>query len=152
MTLDALYPFWDGVHEEIVGLLQWLPLDAWEYKPAAADMRSIRQIVLHMIDMERYWIVHLAQNGPWEHPALADFRTQELQIEGLIAVRNQTRFYIETLNPESLTAVRTVPLDVETNSTTTNRTLAWLIWQALQHDIYHWGQIQMRRYEALSTE
>jgi len=152
MTIDTLYPFWDGVHCDIVDLVEWLPDAAWEYRPEGQDMRSIRQIVLHMMDLERYWIVHLAQGGPWEHPQPAEFRTPDLLIEGLIATRNQTRFYIEMLKPESLRAVRTIPVDVETNSPATNRTISWLIWQTVQHDIYHWGQIQMRRYEALALE
>lgn len=151
MTVESLYPFWDGVHDDIVEALDWLPAEAWEYRPAGMDMRSIRQIVLHMIDMERFWMVHLAQEGPWERPAPADFRTPELCREGLIAVRNQTRLYVAMLKPESLMTVRTVPVDVETNTPSTNRTIGWLLWQVVQHEIYHWGQIQMRRLEALAA-
>ncbi len=149
MTTEELYPYWDEVHDELIELLEWLPLKAWEYRPAAQDAQSIRQIVLHVIDRERYWIAHIAQEGPWDRPKPADFRTPELLVEGLRAVRSQTKFYIASLKPETLRTVRLIPTDAGLNMPATNRQIGWILWQVLQHEVYHFGQIQARRYEAL---
>ena len=149
MKPTELYPFWADTHEELIELLEWLPENVWQYKPAV-DARSVRQIVLHMIDRERFWIVHLAQAGPWEHPAAADFMTPALLVEGLTVTRAQTNLYIESLKPETLRIVRSVPTDTDTNSPATNRPISWLIWQVLQHEIYHLGQIQQRRHDTMS--
>lgn len=149
MKVDSLYPFWSDVHDELLALLEWLPDAAWDYRPKDCDVRSIRQMALHLIDRERYWMVHIAQSGPWHRPLMPEFKTSELMIEGLIATRNQTKLYIESLQPETLRVVRTVPADVDGNEQTTNRPISWLIWQVVHHEIYHWGQIESRRYEAL---
>ncbi len=149
MTTEDLYPYWDDVHDEMIELLEWLPIAAWEYRPQTQDARSVRQIVLHLIEQERFWMVHLAQEGPWERPAPADFRTPATLIEGLRATRAQTKLFVSGLKSESLKGVRAVPTDAVSNMPATNRQIAWLIWQVVQHEIYHWGQIQARRYEAL---
>ncbi|MDR3708635.1 MAG: DinB family protein [Capsulimonadaceae bacterium] len=150
MDIGSVYPYWEDVHTDLIELLEWLPEPVWDYKPRLADVRSIRQIVLHMIDQERFWIVHLAQGGPWVRPEPADFTSPDLLVEGLVATRKQTMLYIKLLRAETLRAVRTIPTDGEMNTPETNRPVAWLIWRAVEHELYHYGQIQQRRYDALA--
>ncbi|HEY3331352.1 MAG TPA: DinB family protein [Capsulimonadaceae bacterium] len=146
MRMTELYPYWSDAHDEMIELLEWLPVAVWDYRPDA-NVRSIRQIALHLLDRERFWIVHLAQEGAWDRPLPRDFATPDLLIEGLVAMRKQTQLYVESLKPEMLRAVRSIPTDADTNSPATNRPISWLIWQVLQHEMYHFGQIQMRRYD-----
>ena len=146
MKLTDLYPYWSDTHDELIELLEWLPLPIWDYRPDI-NVRSVRQIAQHLIDRERFWIVHVAQEGPWERALATDFSTPELLVEGLVAVRKQTTNYVHSLKPDMLRAVRNVPTDFETNSPATNRPISWIIWQVLQHEMYHFGQIQMRRFD-----
>ena len=152
MDVESLYPYWEDTHLELVELLEWLPEAVWDYRPGLNDIRSIRQIVLHMIERERYWIVHIAREGPFGRPDPGDFRTPELLIEGLTAVRRQTMLYVASLKPMTLRTVRTIPTDADMGMPETNRPISWLLWQVAQHEIYHYGQIQARRYEALNRD
>lgn len=152
MKIEELYPYWDEIHDQLLELLEWAPANVLDFKTDDPDARSIRQIVVHLIDIERYYIVHLAQGGPWVHTTPTEFKTRDQLAEGILITRNQTKLYIESLKPETLRAVRTIPTDGDTNTPTTNRPVAWILWQVMQHEIYHWGQIQLRRYAALANE
>jgi uncharacterized damage-inducible protein DinB len=145
MKIDDLYPYWGDVHDRIVETIEYLPPQMLDVRPDGSETRSIRQIIIHMIDMERFWIAHLAAQGAWDRPQSADFNTRELLAEGLTVTRAATMRYIETLQPVTLRAVRTIPVDAEMNTPETNRAISWLIWQAVQHDSYHYGQIMLRK-------
>jgi uncharacterized damage-inducible protein DinB len=148
MKVSILFPYWEDVHDRVIETLEWLTEPVWSYKPSAPDARSIKQIVLHMIERERYWIVQIAQKGPREAPSSREFRTKELLIEGFESARNQTIHYIESLDEASLKAVRTLPADSQSGTVETNRQISWILWETMHHEIYHWGQIEQRRNDS----
>ena len=147
MRTEQFNPYFNDAHEELIEQLEWLAAHRWEAKPAHVDAMSIRQIVLHLIDQERFWIVHIAQNGPWDRVVGSDFNTSDRMIEGLRAARAATERYIASLEPVSLRAVRTIPPDPLSNRPEINQPIGWILWQVLRNDIYYLGQIAMRRLD-----
>ena len=144
MTIHELYPYWGDAHEELLLVLERIDEAGWEDKPPHAGARSIRQIVLHMIQNERFWIGHIAQNGPVPQVLSSDYPTKQALIEGLHAAREATIRYLDMLKYESLRAVRTIPADPDNNIPESNMPLSWVIWHVMEHEIYHWGQIALR--------
>src|SRR5579883_50501 len=144
MTIAELYPYWNDAHEEFLLELEFIDEDHWNDKPAHLGGGSIRQLVLHLIEAERYWIGQIAQGGPSPEIRGSDFPTKASLIEGLNATREATIRYLDVLKYEGLRAVRTIPADPENNIPEANMTIAWIIWHVMEHEIYHWGQIALR--------
>jgi uncharacterized damage-inducible protein DinB len=143
MKASDLYPYWEEIHEDLIESLSWLPEEILDFKPLGSQQRSIRQLVGHMIDRERYWIVKIVQGLDSEPIKASNLANGELLIETVEATRARTLLLIDSLEPPMLSAVRVAPADSQTNEPETNRQIAWFIWQVVQNEIYHFGQIQM---------
>lgn len=144
MTIPELYPYWSDAHEELMLELQRLDETRWDDKPAHLAGGSVRQLVLHLIQSERFWIGRVAQGGPMPQIQGSDYPTKQALIEGFRAAREATIRYLDMLKYESLRAVRTIPADTENNIPESNMPLSWVIWHVMEHEIYHWGQIALR--------
>ncbi len=144
MKLRELYPYWSDVHWELCELLDILDDDIWTAKRVGSEGRTIRQIMLHVIDFERFWINHIAQRLPYEAITSREFSSNAEIIDQFRATRVATDRFIEGLSLESLKSVRTAPEDIANNEPERNVQIGWIIWHVLEHEIYHWGQIVMR--------
>ena len=147
MRPEQVHPYFNDAHEELIEQLEWLQDWRWEAKPTHIDGLSIRQITQHLIDQERFWIVHIAQGGVWDRVTNTDFPTRDRIIEGLHAVRAGTIRYIDTLEPAGLKAVRTIPADPFVNRPEINQSLNWILWQVMRNDIFYLGQVALRRVD-----
>jgi uncharacterized damage-inducible protein DinB len=143
MALDELYPYWEDVHQDFVDLLVFVPDEQLDAKQDH-EARSIKQIVLHFVNEERFWIGHLVAQHPFERVNASDCTTVELLIDALKATREATRRVIGLTSPEGLRTVRAVPADPETNRPETNAPVSWLIWHVLETEIICLGQIKQR--------
>jgi hypothetical protein len=144
MKIEQVHPYFNEARDELIEQLLSVPERRFDAKPAHMDAMSIRQIVLHVIDEERYLIVHIAQQCPWDRVASADFRTRGQMVEGLRAARAATRRYVESLEPISLKIVRTIPADPTANQPDLNQPISWILWQVMRNDIYYLGQFMLR--------
>lgn len=144
MKIEAYNPYFNDAHDEFVELIRWVPDRYWDAKPAHIDAPTVRQIATRLIDDERFWIVHIAQKGPWERATGADFPTQEHVIDGLLAARAATMRYVEFLEPAGLKAVRRIPPDASRNRPEVNQPIGWILWQVVKNDIYALGQLAIR--------
>lgn len=145
MKLEQYNPYFNDAHDELVEILRILPEHRWDLKPAHVEAPSIRQIALRLIDQERFWVVHIAQQGQWDRVARADFPNCGRVVEGLVASRTATLRYIDFLEPAALKAVREVPAEPALNRAGINQSLAWILWQVMRNDIFALGQVDMRR-------
>lgn len=144
MTIQELYPYWHDTHEEFLLELERIEESRWDDKPCHLAGGTIRQLVLHLIETERFWIGHVAQGGPPPQISGTDYPTKQALIEGFQAAREATIRYLDMLKYESLRAVRTIPADPENNIPESNMPLSWVVWHVMEHEIYHWGQIVLR--------
>jgi uncharacterized damage-inducible protein DinB len=142
MTIEEIYPYWNDAHADLIFALEQIDEAYWSEKPPGLN-KSIRQIVLNLIEREHYWIGQIAQGRPAHPVAGADFPTKASLIEGLKAAREATIRYLDMLKYESLRAVRTIPADPAHNIPESNMPVSWIIWRVMENEIFHWGQIML---------
>jgi uncharacterized damage-inducible protein DinB len=152
MKISELYPYWDGVHEEFVEMLEALPEPEWRSKICSPGLLSIRQIVLNFITTEREWIGAIAARRPFEPAAERDFPTGQSLVEGVQATRAATEHYLRTMDRGSLSSVRTVPPDPAQNRQEYNTRLSCVIWHVMTQEVLAYGQVSLRRHDLRTLE
>jgi len=131
MLLEQIYPYINDLRAELLDLIDDLTLEQWTARFGRRTLYSAEQIVFNTTQQERWLIGHVCQSLPWEEIRPL-FRRDKLEAtEQLRATFALTRRYVETLEPESLKFVRTVPPDILANRPEENRRIDWLLWQAV---------------------
>ena len=116
-------------------------------RPAPA-LPSVAEIVLEMVTEARFFVGHLIGGNEYEVPRRSDYETTRALVELLTATRELEEVVMEPFSRAGLRAVRTVPGDPKENRPETNMTVAWLIWHAMEREIYHYGRIRQRLQDA----
>ena len=143
MTLDALYPYWEGAHDdfvEAVGLLKEWQLDT---DPGPGG-RTLREIIVAFVRAERYWVGQLVAGYTEYRPRLEDFPDGPSLAEALTAARAQTVRVLDPLGRDGLRAVRTMPADPANNRHESNVPIHWLFWHVLELELICRGQVMQR--------
>lgn len=143
MRADTLYPYWDAIHTELIDEVSLFTLEQMEAVPHASS-QSLRQMVVSFAALERFQVGHLVGGHKYDRPVTAEYLAAVQLIDLLITTRQITDRVLGPLNDASLRSVRTLPADVELNRPETNVTVAWLIWDVLQHEIRCLGRIKQR--------
>jgi uncharacterized damage-inducible protein DinB len=143
VKLDALYPYWETAHDDLVetvGLLREWQLDT---EPGPGG-RSLRQIILDFVRAERFWIGHLVAGHLDYRPRPEDYPDGRALAEALTAARAVTARVLDPLGPDGLRAVRTVPADPAANRHESNVPIAWMFWHVLELELTCRGQVRQR--------
>jgi uncharacterized damage-inducible protein DinB len=102
-------------------------------------MKSVRDILVHLVDAEAGWIGHAVEGEPRE-PLTPD-RFGDL--DGILAVweprRTATVRLVQSLTPEEQASRRPSPWDAGVFAT-----VAEIVWHVVTHEQYHRGQIFTR--------
>ena len=65
-TIRAHYPYWDAQYRPyLVMAVEALPVEGFDFKPRP-EMMTARQIVLHIAEVERWWVHHHIDGGDYE--------------------------------------------------------------------------------------
>ncbi len=128
------------LHQQIEDILQSLPDEALDWKPAG-DMNSVSVIVTHLTGAERFLIGDGIMREPSNRNRDAEFQVKGLSKEDLINRVHEVEDYLkrsfETLKLSDLEAQRTHP------RTGKEISVAFLILHALDHVSMHVGHLQM---------
>ena len=143
MRVDMLYPYWDGIHTELIDEVSLFTLEQMEAVPHHSS-QSLRQIIVGFAALERCQVVHLIGGHRYDRPGAADYETPAQLVDLLTTTREITDRVLGPVNTASLRSVRTLPANVELNRPETNVTVGWLIWDVLQHEIRCLGRIKQR--------
>jgi uncharacterized damage-inducible protein DinB len=143
MQLDELYPYWGDVHQDLIETIEYLSEPQLNEK-WHDDARSIRQIILHLVSEERFYVNHIIAGHVFEQPKSSDYQNAASLIEALEATRQMTIRVLDPLTAAGLRAVRTVPADPAANRPETNTSVGWIFWHVVESEIYHLGQIALR--------
>ncbi|BDI32886.1 hypothetical protein CCAX7_49370 [Capsulimonas corticalis] len=143
MQLNELYPFWGDIHQELIDAIESLTEPQILMRPAP-PLPSVAEIVLEFVTEARFFVGRLIGGNEYEVPRRADYGTSRALVELLEATRELEELIMEPFSREGLRAVRTVPADPKENRPETNMTVAWLIWHAMEREIYHYGRIRQR--------
>jgi uncharacterized damage-inducible protein DinB len=114
---------------------------SWEQLTAAPapGMKSIREILVHMLGTEHFWLHHVVEGRPLHRPDPAAFSSLESILTPWSAQRDATMSWLETLGPDQLSSTRTQP-----GSPVIRGTVSDIIWHVVTHEQYHRGQIFTR--------
>ena len=65
-TIRSFYPYWDAQYRPyLLMAVEALPPDRFDFKPAPA-MLTAHQVIVHIAEVERWWIHHLVDGGGYE--------------------------------------------------------------------------------------
>jgi uncharacterized damage-inducible protein DinB len=124
--------------DELIGLCR---PHTWEQlsTPPAARMRSIRDVLVHLIDAGNFWIRHVIQGKPFHRLDPASFG----DLNGVLVVwmpqREATLALIGGLTDQERASRRPLPWNsAETAS------VEEIVWHVVTHEQYHRGQIFTR--------
>jgi uncharacterized damage-inducible protein DinB len=114
---------------------------SWEQLTSAPapGMKSVREILVHMMGTEAFWLHHVVDGKPLRRPDPASFGSLESILAPWSAQRDATMSWLETQGPGQLSSTRTQP-----GSPSKSATVADIIWHVVTHEQYHRGQIFTR--------
>jgi len=127
-----------AVPDEIVGLCR---PHAWDEltRPPAEGMRAIRDILVHMVSAERYWMRYVIQGEPRQRLRPDHYPTLDSILNDWKPQRIATLAFISGLSVEERPVRRTLPWDA-----TKSASLEEIVWHVVTHEQYHRGQIFTR--------
>jgi hypothetical protein len=143
MRIEDLYPYWNEVHEELIERVGCLTADQLDIRPHDGA-RSIRDIVLEFVFLERFFGAHLVAGCHYEKPRPAAYPDGIALVDLMTATREVTTRVLEPLTPAGLRAVRMVPTDTKENRPETNMPIAWLLWHVVEREIACLAQVSLR--------
>lgn len=126
------------IPDEVVGLCR---PHSWEEltTPPREGMRPIRDILVHMMSAERYWMRHAILGEPRERLSPEMYADLDAILTEWTPQRNATVAFLGELTPELRTSRRGFPWD--RNQTAS---IEEIVWHVVTHEQYHRGQIFTR--------
>jgi uncharacterized damage-inducible protein DinB len=107
--------------------------------PPGLGMRSIRDVLLHLVDVESFWVGQVIHGRPVTklEPAAFD------DLDKILAIwtprREATVSWQAGLGPKEQASTKRLPWDPNQNAT-----VAEIVWHVVAHEQYHRGQIFTR--------
>ena len=128
----------EKVPGELVGLCR---PHTWEEltTPPGADMRPIRDVLVHLLAAEGFWIGHVIQGHSRPRPDLASFTDLDSILGAWAPQRQASLALLHTLEPAERLARRPLPWDLADHAT-----IEEIIWHVVTHEHYHRGQVFTR--------
>jgi hypothetical protein len=130
------------LHDDIKQSIEGLPQAALDWIPGP-EMNSLCIIVAHVSGSERYWLGDIIAQAPSDRDREAEFRTQGVDVSGLIAQLDGSLAYgsrvVEGLGLEDLETPRVSPRDGR------EVTVGWALFHVLEHVAVHLGHVQLTR-------
>ena len=102
-------------------------------------MRSIRDVLIHLLEAESGWIGYVLQGSPRRHFNPASFADLDAILSSWTTQRNGTVTWIDRMTATERLARRPLPWNrAETAS------VEEIVWHVVAHEQYHRGQIFTR--------
>jgi hypothetical protein len=143
MRIEVIHPYWGDLRSELIDTAAELSDEQWAARFGRRETYSSEQIIYRLTEQERWWIGHVCQLLNWEEIRPTASRDKSPTLEQLKSTFELTNRYIDTLEPESLRFVRTVPPDIQANRPEENRRIDWILWQVVTLELSALAQIQM---------
>ena len=128
-----------SVPKELVDLCR---PERWEQltTPVRHGMRPIRDILVHMMGTEAFWLRHVARAEPFTRPDPASFADLDTILAAWTPQREATMSWLAGLAPAELVSRR----EWKVLEATQIASLEEIIWHVVTHEQYHRGQIFTR--------
>jgi uncharacterized damage-inducible protein DinB len=143
LTLASIYKGWDHHHHQLLEAVRPLSVDQLA-GCAAPQLRSIRELVAHMIAVRArcfYYVFQenratLADLVTWDQGDAPERSTLEL-LDGLDLTWQVLQGGLARWRPPDLEDI----LHIEREGMVSTRSRQWVIWHMLEHDLHHAGEL-----------
>jgi len=102
-------------------------------------MRSIREILVHLISAERYWIRHVIHGDPRERLRAEAFPDLDTILFTWRPQREGTLRFLDGFTAEGRQARRPFPWEAQQTASVEE-----IVWHVVTHEQYHRGQVFTR--------
>ena len=149
-TLTTFYTYWKEYQDRIKRAIAPLSAEQLEIR-AAPHLRSIGEIVLHIVACRAYWFTdflgadcgeEMKVYAGWNAIALklgAPIPTTAELVQGL---DHTWKFMADCLARWSSADMHQTFLD-EWDGTTVELSRAWVVWHVMEHDLHHGGELSL---------
>ncbi len=132
----------EDLHTDLRHAVKGLSIEALDWSPGP-EMNSLAVLSAHTAGAERYWIGDVIARDDSHRERAAEFRTQTVDAEALIARMDaalaHSRSVLEQLTLADLDEQRLASRDAR------QVTVAWALAHALEHTAMHVGHMQIMR-------
>ncbi|MDQ2714551.1 MAG: DinB family protein [Chloroflexota bacterium] len=141
--LDAIIQGWQDYQEQLVAVLRPLTLEQLAFR-VAPDLRSVGEIVTHVIRGRAFWFAEVLKEGDDEMATIVHWndegqlaRTTAECVHGLEVTWQLIQDALSRWTPAELT----VPIVLPWLGPEYPITRAFVIWHLLEHDLHHGGEL-----------
>lgn len=138
MNAAQFFDHWNKIWRDLLRAVSMLKDEHLDFRPAERYHRSVGDILLHIIDIENFWIHDVIQKGS---STLIDDDTSQLRTvaeihEEMEAVHKRTMDFLATVPVEDFNRIVQVPQDGTPK-------LGWILWHIFEQQIHHRGELYL---------
>jgi uncharacterized damage-inducible protein DinB len=129
------FDHWNTVHRDLLRAVAVLTDEDLNFQPSAHYERTVKGILLHIINVEESWIHYVVRRR------LPDWPKEDEGLNSVAAIRaklntlfTETMDYLSSIPAEDLNRVIQVPDDGVPK-------LSWILWHVLEQHIHHRGEL-----------
>jgi uncharacterized damage-inducible protein DinB len=150
-TIKAFYPFWDAQYRPyLLDAVRALPPVHYDWKPRP-EMLTAQQIILHIAEVEFYWIHHIIDGEPYkdfvdahEDPAQGWVTSYDApDANALLFVLEEAHRHTQRwfgLAPAKLAETRS---RTRRDGSVKTSTVHWILDHVQEHEIHHRAQLNL---------
>ena len=150
-TIRSFYPYWDPQYRPyLLMAVEALPPDRFDFKPKP-QMLTARQIIVHIAEVERWWIHHLVDGGSYEDwvveledPAQGWKTAREVPDHpALLALLDEWHRPTQRWFTQPAAELGRVITYQPADGTERRATLHWILDHVQEHEIHHRAQLNI---------
>lgn len=138
MKLSEMFAHWKLVHADTLATIDKFRDEELFFTPFPGSW-TVGQLMVHIPDTEEFWFREVIEEKyptPFEGYRPEDYPTVEAVRTLLIQVHTRTEAWLETLDETGLERVIVRPSGHR-------RTVGWIIWHVVEHEIHHRGELSL---------
>jgi uncharacterized damage-inducible protein DinB len=129
------FDHWNTVHRDLLRAVAVLSDDDLSFQPTPHYERTVKDILLHIINLEQAWVHFVVRRAlptwPEEDQSLNSIETLQQKLK---EVFSKTMVYLNSVPLDDLNRVVQVPEDGVPK-------LSWILWHVLEQQIHHRGEL-----------
>ena len=138
MNAAQFFDHWNKIWRDLQCAVSMLKDGHLDFRPAERYHRSVRDILLHIIEIEQFWVHDVIQKGGsiLSGEDKGHLRTVAEIQEEMEAVHKRTMDFLTTVPVEDFNRIVQVPQ----NGTPK---LGWILWHIFEQQIHHRGELYL---------
>ena len=142
-TVKEYFPYWDSYFRPyLLDAVELLPAEHFDWKPRP-EMLTARQVILHIAEVERWWVHHTWEKEPYEDWVVkADVGWKTVYDA---PDHNSLYFVLEEYHRHTQRIFGLPASELEKKTTRDGKeySLHWILAHTEEHEIHHRAQLNM---------